>query len=85
MNIEGAEADVAANSRSFLREHPIHFAIESNHEVQGELTYKRLERLFREIGYQVLSSEQFAWGRSGTIILSCSLSLRQPFLALRSE
>lgn len=59
MDIEGAEADVIATSRSFLKEHPIHFAIESNHKVNGELTYKPLERLFREVGYQVLSSEQF--------------------------
>jgi FkbM family methyltransferase len=59
MDIEGAEADVIANSRSFLEQHPIHFSIESNHKVKGELTYKPLERLFREIGYKVHSSDQF--------------------------
>jgi FkbM family methyltransferase len=59
MDIEGAEADVIATSRPFLKDHPVHFAIESNHKVNGELTYKPLEHLFREIGYQVLSSDQF--------------------------
>lgn len=59
MDIEGAERDVIAASRSFLREHPIDFAIESNHKVDGELTYKPLERLFQEVRYKVRSSEEF--------------------------
>ncbi len=59
MDIEGAEVAVVKGSAGFLKEHPIHFAIESYHPVDGELTYVALERLFPEIGYKVESSDKF--------------------------
>lgn len=59
MDIEGAEVAVIEGSQSFLRSHPIHFAIESYHRINGELTYKALERLFPSIGYTVRSSSEF--------------------------
>ncbi len=51
MDIEGAEVDVIRAARVFLRNHSIHFAIESGHVVEDELTYAPLERLFIEAGY----------------------------------
>jgi hypothetical protein len=65
MDIEGAEAEVIEKSLSFLKEHPIHFAIESDHRVNGEFTTIPLNRMFMSIGYEVFSSTeygiQFMW------------------------
>ncbi|MBX9577428.1 MAG: FkbM family methyltransferase [Chthoniobacterales bacterium] len=60
MDIEGAEIGVIKSSLEFLKKHPIHFAIESNHLTQdGFLTCYELETLFRSIGYLVESSDKF--------------------------
>lgn len=59
MDIEGAEVATIQGSQRFLSDHPIHFAIESYHRINGELTFKPLERLFRGIGYEVRSSNAF--------------------------
>ena len=59
MDIEGAEVAVIEGAQSFLRAHPIHLAIESYHRINGELTYRALERLFFGIGYGVHSSHEF--------------------------
>lgn len=58
MDIEGAEVAVIGGSIDFLKDHPIHFAIESNHKVGGEYTRKPLEALFAQIGYQARSSDE---------------------------
>ena len=59
MDIEGAEVAVVKSAADFLREHPIEFAIESYHPVDGDLTYKALDLLFPAFGYQVESSARF--------------------------
>jgi len=65
MDIEGAEAEVIEKSLSFLKEHAIHFAIESDHRVNGEFTTIPLNRMFMSIGYEASSSTeygiQFMW------------------------
>lgn len=58
MDIEGAEIEVIAASQVFLREHPIQFAIDTNHYKNGELTSGDVEKLFRECDYEVLSSNE---------------------------
>jgi FkbM family methyltransferase len=67
MDIEGAEVAVVRGAESFLKRHPIHFAIETYHRLNYEYTYKTLERLFPAIGYEVMSSNQwgqmFTWAR----------------------
>jgi hypothetical protein len=67
MDIEGAEVAFVEGAREFLKSHPVHFAIESYHRVEGEYTYKRLDSIFEEIGYQHLSSDvfkqMFTWAR----------------------
>jgi FkbM family methyltransferase len=60
MDIEGAEVVTIESSQEFLKTHPIHFAIESYHRVDGELTWKPLEELFTNIGYKVWSSDEFS-------------------------
>ena len=59
MDIEGAEVAAVESSQEFLKEHPVNFAIESYHVVDGELTWKPLEKLFSNIGYKVWSSDRF--------------------------
>jgi FkbM family methyltransferase len=59
MDIEGAETAVVESSRDFLATNSIHFAIESNHRINGELTSHALERLFISIGYIARSSDEF--------------------------
>jgi FkbM family methyltransferase len=70
MDIEGAELAFVQGAREFLRSHPVHFAIESYHRVNGEYTYKSLDPFFEEIGYDHLSSDKFkqmfTWARPRT-------------------
>ena len=67
MDIEGAELSFIEGAREFLKSHPVHFAIESYHRVDGDYTYKRLDPIFAEIGYEHLSSDHFqqmfTWAR----------------------
>src|SRR5208282_5380432 len=59
MDIEGAEVAAIESSREFLREHPVNFAIESNHLVHGERTWNPLEKLFSDMGFEAWSSDRF--------------------------
>jgi len=61
MDIEGAEVVTVQRAREFLKAHPVNFAIESYHPVDGELTWKPLEELFSSIGYEVWSSDKFGF------------------------
>ena len=67
MDIEGAELSFIQGAKEFLRTHPVHFAIESYHRVDGDFTYKKLDPIFEEIGYEHLSSDKFqqmfTWAR----------------------
>jgi len=67
MDVEGAESDIIAAASDFLRENPIHFAIESGHVVRGKPTHEQLDILFRQIGYTVATShdygEPITWAR----------------------
>jgi FkbM family methyltransferase len=49
MDIEGAEVVTIKSAQEFLKAHPVNFAIESYHPVDGELTWKPLEELFSSI------------------------------------
>jgi FkbM family methyltransferase len=60
MDIEGAEVAMVQSSLGFLKSHPVNFAIESNHRVDGEMTWKPLEKLFSSIGYEAWSSDRFS-------------------------
>jgi FkbM family methyltransferase len=67
IDIEGAELDVVASSLDFLRTHPIHLAIETNHVVDGKLTAGPLDRMLSEVGYRAWSSKKygqsFSWAQ----------------------
>jgi FkbM family methyltransferase len=67
MDIEGAELAAIREAADFLKLHPIHFAMETNHLVDNEYTYKSLKRLFPTFGYEVSSSNEsgqmFTWAR----------------------
>jgi len=58
MDIEGAEIETIAGSKDFLRRHAIQFAIDTCHTVNGSLTAGPVEELFRECGYEVMSSDE---------------------------
>jgi len=67
MDIEGAELAFLEGAKEFLKTHPVNFAIESYHRVDGDYTYKKLDPIFAEIGYESLSSDEFVqmftWAR----------------------
>lgn len=67
LDIEGAEITVIASALDFLRSHPIYFAIESNHVVDGDMTSGPLEDLFKKAGYHAWSSDEygqrFTWAK----------------------
>jgi hypothetical protein len=58
VDIEGSEIDALAGSSEFLRAHSIHFAIDTSHTVDGQLTKEPVERILRDSGYEVLSSDE---------------------------
>jgi len=58
IDIEGAEIETISGSRDFLREHSIQFALDTSHTVNGQLTAGPVEEMFRECGYEVLSSNE---------------------------
>jgi FkbM family methyltransferase len=69
LDIEGGEIEVLQSSKELLRKMKVEFAIDSNHAIQGELTCKHLDELFREIGYEVESRSDLTgfmttWARS---------------------
>ena len=57
VDIEGAEIAMLESARSFLAEHPIHFALDTNHNVGKGLTAPAVEDVFRSIGYRTESSD----------------------------
>jgi FkbM family methyltransferase len=57
LDIEGGEIEVIDSSRKLLRDRAFDFVIDSNHLIDGELTYRRLEELFHDVGYEVESRE----------------------------
>jgi len=57
VDIEGAEIAMLSAAADFLRTHPIHFALDTNHSVLGELTAKGVENIFRSGGYRTESSD----------------------------
>jgi FkbM family methyltransferase len=59
MDIEGAELSVVRSSVDFLKEHPIHLSIESNHLVGGKFTAGPLEQLLGGAGYRAWSSDKY--------------------------
>jgi FkbM family methyltransferase len=67
MDIEGAELAFIRGAKEFLKSHPVNFAIESYHRVDGEFTYKKLDPLFAEVGYDYVSNDRFkqifTWAR----------------------
>jgi FkbM family methyltransferase len=72
MDIEGAEVAMIQSALGFLKSHPVNFAIESYHLVDGELTWKPLEKLFSSIGYEAWSSDKygqmFTWAKPKQLI-----------------
>jgi FkbM family methyltransferase len=59
MDIEGAEVDVIGGAADFLKDHPINFAIESNHMVGGQLTSGPLDLMLGKVGYRAWSSDEY--------------------------
>ncbi len=56
IDVEGAEMEIIASSRTFLRGASCQFALDTNHIVEGQMTDRRVETLFQECGYKATSS-----------------------------
>ncbi len=52
-DIEGAEIAVVESIKDYLKINKIRFSIASYHWLNGEQTYIKLEKIFKEIGYNV--------------------------------
>lgn len=63
VDIEGSEIEMLGAAQQFLREHPVHFALDTNHRMatKEELTASTVEKLFRECGYEAHSSAEFGY------------------------
>lgn len=53
MNIEGAEIDALPACAETIRNNKVHIAIAADHFVNGELTYKKIERICRDMNLSV--------------------------------
>ena len=58
IDIEGAELEVIGSSLDLLMEHPSQFVLDTSHMVGRNMTYGRIEAMFRASGYQVESSNE---------------------------
>ena len=56
MDIEGAEIMAIKGAEEIMKKNNIHFAVASYHKVNGEKSYKELEKLFRKKNYIVHTS-----------------------------
>jgi FkbM family methyltransferase len=69
VDIEGAEVGMFAAATDFLKAHPIHFTIDTNHVVAGRLSNRAVERVLSTCGYDVESSDESGflttWARPG--------------------
>jgi FkbM family methyltransferase len=78
LDIEGAELGVVAGALDFLRSHPIHLSIESNHMVHGQLTSGPLDAMLNAAGYHAWSSngfgQRFTWAVPGPAIVVAAAS-----------
>ncbi len=67
LDIEGAEVEVLEACKPFLREHPVHLAVDTNHWVHGSLTAAPVEAILQDCGYEASSSADCGfmttWGR----------------------
>jgi FkbM family methyltransferase len=70
MDIEGAEVQAVESALPLLGKSRIHFAVESDHRVNGEFTTGPLCQLFTKAGYEATHSTeygmQFMWGEPPT-------------------
>jgi FkbM family methyltransferase len=56
IDIEGAEIEMLEASRDFVASHAIQFAVDTNHRVNGKLTFTAVESILTKCGYEVESS-----------------------------
>ena len=56
VDVEGAEIALLSAATATLRQHPIHFALDTNHRVGGKTTASVVESIFRAVGYRAESS-----------------------------
>jgi FkbM family methyltransferase len=79
MDIEGSEVEVLQQSRDLLRGTPVDFVLDTNHRsAEGGLTAPEVDRIFREIGYQVKSEPVYGamttWAKPGATELKGQFS-----------
>lgn len=67
MDVEGAEAKIISGGLGTLQQHPIHFAIETEHRVHREYTSGPITRMLSSIGYSVSTAPvggvRFTWAK----------------------
>jgi len=56
IDIEGAEVAVLSAASGFLKSTPVHFTVDTCHIVNGELSNRAVEEIFRACNYEVESS-----------------------------
>jgi len=61
IDIEGAEVAMLAAASEYLKSHAIHFVLDTNHFVAGELSNRPVETLLTACGYRVESSDKFGF------------------------
>lgn len=68
MDIEGAEINVIESVKDYLKKNTVNLAIASYHLVDGQMTYKTLEKIFEEIGYTYETSRTFQDRDHGSLV-----------------
>jgi len=76
IDIEGAEVAVLSAASGFLKSTPIHFTLDTSHIVNGELSNRAVEEIFRACNYEVESSADSGfmttWARPARKIMTAA-------------
>ena len=65
LDIEGSELEVISAAQPAIKQLTCNFALDTNHLVDGSFTDKRIEKLFRDCGYEAATSPgvRTTWAR----------------------
>lgn len=82
MDIEGAEINALEGIKDYLKDNNVNFAIASYHIVDNEKTYKKLEPIFKEIGYYCETIKLYSYADIGSLVTYAS---KNPLPVVPSE
>jgi FkbM family methyltransferase len=57
IDVEGGEVEIISSAAEFIRNHQMHFVLDTSHKVDGRRNHHAIENLFTKCGYEFFSSD----------------------------